>query len=306
MLFTKAIAGAIMICRFCKSNICVGDMYATEDPTRWPQSRFAAHIACHDLAEKYPYSGIELTPAFDEWDRDQDWFPVEVLAALDRLSPPPQTVGINYAEDASRPLDSMSPEWIHDQLMPALNDAAGPGVEVTLTTEPEICEPLPEYPVLPDLIPEQQEVARWVIDTFGGNAFLPSERALRLLEEALELAQAEGIPARMARRVLARTYKSAPGDPEVEGAQVGFTLLAWAQSHSLNAARITRRELARVQTVTASDFRKRHRVKLWAGLTLDNEEVWHSLPWPLRSLPFLAGAGLAVVVVTGVLVALAI
>lgn len=57
-----------------------------------------------------------------------------------------------------------------------------------------------------------------------------AERARRLLEEALELAQAEDVDQAMAERILARVYSRPKGDPEIEGGDVGITWIAWCSS----------------------------------------------------------------------------
>lgn len=75
----------------------------------------------------------------------------------------------------------------------------------------------------------QTRIARWVVEAFGNKIFHDrQERARRVLEEAIELAQSENIELAQAERLLKHVYSRPAGRPEQEAAGVGTTLFSWA------------------------------------------------------------------------------
>jgi hypothetical protein len=89
---------------------------------------------------------------------------------------------------------------------------------------------------------------------------------VRFLEEAIELAQAEGLPAGDARRVFEHVYAKPPGDPLKEIGAVGITLLAYCASRGVSADDAERKEAVRVFAVDPAYFRERHNAKAAAGI----------------------------------------
>jgi len=110
------------------------------------------------------------------------------------------------------------------------------------------------------------DVFRWVRDTFGEATFNPRERVLRFLEEAIELAQAEGIEYVQAMRVLGHVYEKPSGDPALEVGGVGVTLLAYCASKGVWADETERKEVTRVFAIDPTYFRERHNAKAAAGI----------------------------------------
>lgn len=81
----------------------------------------------------------------------------------------------------------------------------------------------------------QERVKAWMAELFPqADCENRRDRALRVLEEATELAQAEGVPLAKVDRVVARAYTRPVGDPNQEAAGIGLALLAWA-AHSAKA-----------------------------------------------------------------------
>jgi hypothetical protein len=77
-------------------------------------------------------------------------------------------------------------------------------------------------------VADQRRIGAWVETRFGRDCLEDGvERALRVLEEASELAQAEGVPEEQARRVCGAIYAKPVGDPDQEAAGVFVTLLGW-------------------------------------------------------------------------------
>lgn len=94
------------------------------------------------------------------------------------------------------------------------------------------------------------------------------ERAARVLEEAAELAQAEGVDLAHADRVLVRVYGRPAGDPRQEGAGVAVTLLAWAAVAEVDLEGVTRAEVDRIEALPVEQLRRKHAEKVSAGIAL--------------------------------------
>lgn len=93
----------------------------------------------------------------------------------------------------------------------------------------------------------QKAVAGWVSATFGKSVQdSRRERAMRVCEEGIELAQSEGLGFDVIQRLAVRVYDRPKGEPTQEGAGVGVTLFAWADAAGLDLRTIVLDELARV------------------------------------------------------------
>jgi hypothetical protein len=114
----------------------------------------------------------------------------------------------------------------------------------------------------------QKRIFEWVESTFGHAASVPRERALRLLEEAVELAQAEGLSIGHVQGVVDHVFSKPPGAPEQEAGGVGVTLLAYCASKRISADEEEARETARVLAIDPSYFRARHNKKADAGIAV--------------------------------------
>lgn len=112
----------------------------------------------------------------------------------------------------------------------------------------------------------QAAVLRWVKETFGLALLAKEERVARLLEEAIELAQAEGFPAEKVGRIAAHVYSKEPGSPAQEVGGIGVTLLAYCASVGLSADQCEIREFERVQLLGITHFHGRQKVKAEAGI----------------------------------------
>src|ERR1700722_5234721 len=86
----------------------------------------------------------------------------------------------------------------------------------------------------------------WARETFGEVALDPQERALRFLEEAMELAQAAGTTGAQAAALLERTWSRPPGLIPQEAAQVQLTLELVAEVLRVDLDDVAERELARI------------------------------------------------------------
>lgn len=113
----------------------------------------------------------------------------------------------------------------------------------------------------------QGYVFRLALHIWGDAAGVPKERALRLVEEALEAAQAVGVYPTQAHDLVHRVFYRPPGDIAQEIGGVGCCLLALAESVGLSADEAEVTELQRVKAASAENLRAKHIAKEQAGLT---------------------------------------
>lgn len=110
----------------------------------------------------------------------------------------------------------------------------------------------------------QEVVIRWCRQAFGADSV--KQRAMRLLEEAIEAAQAAGVEEPQALRVLTYVYGRPVGELGQELGGVGVTLLALAATAGLDADMEERKEIDRVLSKPIEHFRARNEAKNAVGL----------------------------------------
>lgn len=152
-----------------------------------------------------------------------------------------------------------------------------PGCQSVRTSAPatvteSICDSSPR-PEQPEAAPTeglggyQKRVAAWVRLAFGEKAMADRwERIARVVEEAIELAQAEGLDDEDVYRILKRVYNRpiGLGSQEVGGLMV--TLLAWAESSSTDLTAVTLTEIERIEDpATMARIRLKQEEKAAAG-----------------------------------------
>lgn len=112
----------------------------------------------------------------------------------------------------------------------------------------------------------QTRMMLWLLKNFGENiATSRPERAARILEEAAELAQAEGVTPGQASRIVSRAYERPAGEPRQEAAGVTTTLLAWAGVTGTDLLAVANAEMDRVEKIPVDDMRRKHDEKVQAG-----------------------------------------
>lgn len=119
---------------------------------------------------------------------------------------------------------------------------------------------------------------QWARETFGPVALLRSERLLRFVEEAIELAHAEGMERVVFDRVADRVYSRPAGDTPKEIGQAQACLETFAESIGFSSNAETQREWERVQKIPHSEWEARHAAKQALGIAL-------SVDTPARPLP---------------------
>ena len=114
-------------------------------------------------------------------------------------------------------------------------------------------------------VPRQKQVLDWAVETFGPVAGHVDERAARLVEEAIEVAQAVGLPPEVIAKILDRVYSRVPGDLSQEIGGVAITLDAMAECLVVDVGQEAERELQRVLAIPKDHFKKKHADKVAAG-----------------------------------------
>lgn len=112
----------------------------------------------------------------------------------------------------------------------------------------------------------QEIVGRWCREAFGeDHATNVEQRAVRLLEEAIELYQAAGGSRSMAHALVNYIFDREPGKVAQEVGGVSVTLLAFCEAAMLSADGEERREIDRVLSKPPEHWRKRNDIKDAAG-----------------------------------------
>lgn len=117
----------------------------------------------------------------------------------------------------------------------------------------------------PGVLPDQSDVLAWAVRSFGPIAQNVDERAARIAEEAIEIAQVEGVPLDTIKRIADRVYSRPAGErwQEIGGTMIG--ILSYAEIVGLSMAECTRREFDRVLSKPREWWQKKHAEKVAAG-----------------------------------------
>lgn len=107
----------------------------------------------------------------------------------------------------------------------------------------------------PDARRLQERVAEWVRTRIGPAHMDRKERAMRLLEEAIELAQAEGITSTQVWNQMNHVYHRAPGIPAQEAGGVAVCLLGWCASSGVQLLDIASAEVERIEAKPIEEIR---------------------------------------------------
>lgn len=124
-------------------------------------------------------------------------------------------------------------------------------------------------PTAPTTNPRQRQVLVWAIATFGPVAADRRERAMRFVEEAIELAQSCGLDRRTIDAIAERAYSRRAGTLDRELAQAGMTLEALAENIGFDLSRLIGDEFNRVREVPKEEWARRHAAKTAIGITAD-------------------------------------
>ena len=123
-----------------------------------------------------------------------------------------------------------------------------------------------KYMHVGEMMTRQEAVLAWAVSTFGEVAKNRDERAARLVEEAVEVAQAEGVPAEVLERIVRRVYSRPVGDAAQEIGGLAITLDALAENIGVCVNDAALNELARVLALPKDHFAKKHAEKVADGV----------------------------------------
>lgn len=111
----------------------------------------------------------------------------------------------------------------------------------------------------------QKHTLVWAVESFGSAAVDPRERAARLVEEAIEVAQALGLEPDVIKTISDRVYSRPLGELEQEIGGVGITALNLDESAGIDFEAATLKEWARIQSKSRAHWQKKHDEKVEAG-----------------------------------------
>ena len=107
---------------------------------------------------------------------------------------------------------------------------------------------------------------RWAVSTFGEVAEDKEERAMRCLEEAIEVANAVGLPPETLQMIGARGYSRQKGDRSREIGQAMLTLELLADVLTIDPQRAAADEFSRIQSIPKEEWERRHQAKVDMGI----------------------------------------
>lgn len=125
----------------------------------------------------------------------------------------------------------------------------------------------------------QLDVVAWVVRVFGADTMQLRERGARVVEEAIEVAQAVGLTRADVERVVVRVFSKAAGAPSEELGDLGIAMLAFAGAIGASADVEEDRALVRIRMQPDGVFRDRYALKQRDGVTfVDGGDVPEALP----------------------------
>lgn len=132
---------------------------------------------------------------------------------------------------------------------------------------PAYQKPYRTFSIAEFLIPpsRQQAVLAWALENFGPVAGHREERAARMVEEAIEAAQACGLAQDMVHRIATRVYGRPTGTLAQEIGGLAITLDALAEIAGLDVQAEADREWTRVKSLPREWWQRKHAEKVTAG-----------------------------------------
>lgn len=109
-------------------------------------------------------------------------------------------------------------------------------------------------------------VGDWVSTRLGPQHTRSKERAMRLLEESIELAQAEGIAIDMVTKQVEHVYSRPAGYPMDEAAGAAICLYGWCASNGVRVSDLASVELERIELLSDEKIQNSLKRKANAGL----------------------------------------
>lgn len=111
-----------------------------------------------------------------------------------------------------------------------------------------------------------KEFLQWAVDMFGQIALDRQERLSRFVEEAIELAHAEGMRLDLMEKIVARVYSRERGNTAKEIGQAQACLETFAESIGLSSDAEATIEFERVKAIPKEEWTRRHSAKVALGI----------------------------------------
>lgn len=112
----------------------------------------------------------------------------------------------------------------------------------------------------------------WAVSMFGPLALDAEERAMRFLEEAIELGHALGVKPAVASGLVERVYSRDRGDVVKEMGQAQLTLDLLSKAILVDADAAADQEFFRIQKIPRQEWQRRHAAKQAKGLALSSQD----------------------------------
>lgn len=119
----------------------------------------------------------------------------------------------------------------------------------------------------------EERMAEWIRSRIGNYSMATRERAMRVLEEAVELAQAEGIGQETVIRQVDHVYARPAGEPRQEAAGAAVCLLGWCAAANERLIAIALAEMERIEKKPLDKIRGSLARKAADGLLLNGSET---------------------------------
>ena len=110
----------------------------------------------------------------------------------------------------------------------------------------------------------------WARMMFGPVALLRGERLMRFVEEAIELAHADGMERQTFDAIANRVYSRERGDVNKEIGQAEACLETYAENIGESADLLAQVEWERVQKIPREEWERRHAAKVALGIAKTN------------------------------------
>ena len=124
--------------------------------------------------------------------------------------------------------------------------------------------------ILEPRIIRQSKIFKWVKALMGEEGAKNSkERAMRLLEEATEVAQAEGITIDECHNLIGHVYRKPVGEPFQEAGGVAITFGAYCAVKGFDPDEVEQVELDRLYSKPIEYYKARHQKKVEAGVATE-------------------------------------
>lgn len=111
-----------------------------------------------------------------------------------------------------------------------------------------------------------KEFLAWAVETFGPVALERKERLARFVEEAIELAHADGMKRADLDRLIERTYSRPIGHLWREIGQAQACLETYAEAIGVSADEQAQKEFDRVRSIPREEWTRRHAAKVDIGI----------------------------------------